>query len=284
MTTPSQRPYPNVDPRSPALGTSTSVTTNPRTVAGQAPRPCPVHDVPASHLRENHAIKLLQITGLGHPASRDQAVSLPATRLLRDRTPRDVLQPAVAPNSPRGIASGKRTSPSPTRTVAPPSEGRAVEEGCRRPVGTRRGHHLQEGARRWRAGGQLVAWAEPFHAWTWAIESAGGLGYLLAQQLVAAGETVVDVPATLGHLCGCGCSPQAGRTRTTPTTRSRSRSLPFAPEGCADSTRSATAKRAASPGQAQHRHRQPPDSTRVPHARTAGRARRGRDRQEHQRF
>ena len=32
---------------------------------------------------------------------------------------------------------------------------------------------------------------------TWAIESAGGLGYLLAQQLVAAGEHVVDVPATL---------------------------------------------------------------------------------------
>ena len=32
---------------------------------------------------------------------------------------------------------------------------------------------------------------------TWAVESAGGLGYLLSQQLVAAGETVLDVPATL---------------------------------------------------------------------------------------
>jgi transposase len=31
----------------------------------------------------------------------------------------------------------------------------------------------------------------------WAIESAGGLGYLLAQQLLEAGETVVDIPATL---------------------------------------------------------------------------------------
>ena len=31
----------------------------------------------------------------------------------------------------------------------------------------------------------------------WAVESAGGLGYLLAQQLLAAGETVVDIPATL---------------------------------------------------------------------------------------
>ena len=33
---------------------------------------------------------------------------------------------------------------------------------------------------------QLLAWAEPFGAHTWAIESAGGLGYLLAQQLVGA--------------------------------------------------------------------------------------------------
>lgn len=44
---------------------------------------------------------------------------------------------------------------------------------------------------------QLLAWAEPLGARTWAIESAGGLGYLLAQQLVDAGETVLDVPATL---------------------------------------------------------------------------------------
>jgi transposase len=44
---------------------------------------------------------------------------------------------------------------------------------------------------------QLVNWAAPFDTRTWAIESAGGLGYLLAQQLVAAGEQVLDVPATL---------------------------------------------------------------------------------------
>ncbi len=31
----------------------------------------------------------------------------------------------------------------------------------------------------------------------WAIEGAGGLGRLLAQQLVAAGEAVVDVPSAL---------------------------------------------------------------------------------------
>ncbi len=44
---------------------------------------------------------------------------------------------------------------------------------------------------------QLVSWAEPFEKRTRAIESAGGLGYLLAQQLVARGEAVLDVPATL---------------------------------------------------------------------------------------
>lgn len=44
---------------------------------------------------------------------------------------------------------------------------------------------------------QLQRWASPFGERVWAIESAGGLGYLLAQQLVGAGENVVDVPATL---------------------------------------------------------------------------------------
>ena len=44
---------------------------------------------------------------------------------------------------------------------------------------------------------QLLCWAEPFEKRTWAIESVGGMGYLLAQQLVAHGESVVDVPATL---------------------------------------------------------------------------------------
>jgi transposase len=44
---------------------------------------------------------------------------------------------------------------------------------------------------------QLLEWAARFEERTWAIESAGGLGYLLAQQLVGSGERVVDVPATL---------------------------------------------------------------------------------------
>ena len=50
------------------------------------------------------------------------------------------------------------------------------------------------------SGGQiheLLGWAAEFDDRTWAVEGAGGVGYLLAQQLVAAGERVVDVPATL---------------------------------------------------------------------------------------
>jgi hypothetical protein len=54
-----------------------------------------------------------------------------------------------------------------------------------------------------------LRWAQPYEHRVWAIESAGGLGYLLAQQLVAAGECVVDVPATLSSrvwLLGSGLS------------------------------------------------------------------------------
>jgi transposase len=41
---------------------------------------------------------------------------------------------------------------------------------------------------------RLRDWADRFEERTWAVESAHGLGYLLAQQLVAAGEDVIDVP------------------------------------------------------------------------------------------
>jgi hypothetical protein len=44
---------------------------------------------------------------------------------------------------------------------------------------------------------RLLEFAAAFTPRTWAIESASGLGALLAQQLVAAGETVLDVPPTL---------------------------------------------------------------------------------------
>ncbi len=46
--------------------------------------------------------------------------------------------------------------------------------------------------------GRLVAWAAGWPERTWAIEGAGGLGRLLARQLVAAGERVLDVQPKLG--------------------------------------------------------------------------------------
>src|SRR6266550_9009299 len=46
--------------------------------------------------------------------------------------------------------------------------------------------------------GRLVAQAASWPERTWAVEGAGGLGYLLAQQLVAAGELVLDVQPKLG--------------------------------------------------------------------------------------
>jgi len=45
---------------------------------------------------------------------------------------------------------------------------------------------------------QLLAWAAAWPQRTWAIEGAGGLGHLLAQQMLAAGERVLDVPPKLG--------------------------------------------------------------------------------------
>jgi len=61
---------------------------------------------------------------------------------------------------------------------------------------------------------RLLEWASSFEARCWAIESASGLGALLAQQLVDAGEQVVDVPATLSarvRLLGTGQSNKNDR-------------------------------------------------------------------------
>jgi transposase len=44
---------------------------------------------------------------------------------------------------------------------------------------------------------RLLEWAAPFSPRTWAIEGATGMGALLAQQLVAAGEHVVYLPPKL---------------------------------------------------------------------------------------
>ena len=45
---------------------------------------------------------------------------------------------------------------------------------------------------------RLLAWAVAWPERTWAVEGARGMGYLLAQQLVAAGERVLDVQPKLG--------------------------------------------------------------------------------------
>jgi transposase len=45
---------------------------------------------------------------------------------------------------------------------------------------------------------RLPAWAASWPQRTWAVEGAAGLGHLLAQQLVAAGERVLDVQPKLG--------------------------------------------------------------------------------------
>ena len=74
---------------------------------------------------------------------------------------------------------------------------------------------------------RLLEWAMPFAPRTWAVEGAARMGALLAQQLVAAGEHVVDVPAKLS--AGCACSSVDRSTRPTPTTPVRRRSWRGAP-------------------------------------------------------
>src|SRR5439155_18019338 len=44
---------------------------------------------------------------------------------------------------------------------------------------------------------RILRWAERWPERIWAVEGATGLGHFLAQQLVARGETVLDVPASL---------------------------------------------------------------------------------------
>jgi len=90
---------------------------------------------------------------------------------------------------------------------------------------------------------QLLSWAAPFRKRTWAIESAGGLGYLLAQQLVDAGEHVLDVPATLAsrvRVLGTGKSdkndPNDARSVAIAALRSpglRCVQMPITPRCCA---------------------------------------------------
>jgi transposase len=45
--------------------------------------------------------------------------------------------------------------------------------------------------------GRLLGWAQAWPERTWAVEGAGGVGHLLAQQLLSAGERVLDVQPKL---------------------------------------------------------------------------------------
>jgi len=77
--------------------------------------------------------------------------------------------------------------------------------------------------RAWAAqAGTLIWWAAAWPERTWAVEGAAGLGRLLARQLAAAGERVLDVQPRLASRVRL---LQAGtRTRTTRTMPCRWRS------------------------------------------------------------
>jgi len=69
---------------------------------------------------------------------------------------------------------------------------------------------------------RLRAWSADWPQRVWAIEGAGGLGRLLAQQLLGAGETVVDVPSALAARTGV---LQSGHGRKTDGIDARSVAL-----------------------------------------------------------
>ena len=128
---------------------------------------------------------------------------------------------------------------------------------------------------------QLLRWAEALGARTWAVESAGGLGYLLSQQLVAAGETVLDVPSTLAariRVLG------SGRSDKNDPNDALCRDRSAADAGAAGGRRRRALPGAASAGEAQHRHREPSHPGRVPPPQPADGAHPGRNRQGTQRF
>jgi len=60
---------------------------------------------------------------------------------------------------------------------------------------------------------QLLGWAAAWPERTRAVEGAAGMGHLLAQELLSAGERVLDVQTELGALPGCWLP--GIRTRTT---------------------------------------------------------------------
>ena len=80
---------------------------------------------------------------------------------------------------------------------------------------------------------RLLAWAAAWPERTWAVEGAGGLGHLLAQQLLAAGERVLDVQPKLGarvRLLAAGDDEQE-RPERRPVGRGRGAALAGVPGG-----------------------------------------------------
>src|SRR5436305_4186947 len=69
---------------------------------------------------------------------------------------------------------------------------------------------------------RLLAWAQAWPERAWAVEGAGGLGHLLAQQLLSAGERCWTCRPSWPP--GCGCWRPGTSTRTIPTMPARSRS------------------------------------------------------------
>jgi hypothetical protein len=83
---------------------------------------------------------------------------------------------------------------------------------------------------------RLLQFAAPYEPRVWAVEGARGLGALVAQQLVAAGETVLDVPAKLSarvrwldNECADKTDTHDARSAAIVGMRNR-RLLPVAPE------------------------------------------------------
>jgi hypothetical protein len=83
------------------------------------------------------------------------------------------------------------------------------------------------------AGQQLLAWAATWPQRRWAVEGASGLGRPIAQLLIAAGEPVVDVPATSPP--PPACSPPAAPARPTWLMPARSPRPPSTTGSCAQS-------------------------------------------------
>jgi transposase len=77
------------------------------------------------------------------------------------------------------------------------------------------GAEIQLASLRVRAGAaqaaRLVEWAAAWPERTWAVEGAGWLGHLLARQLLAAGEHVLDIQPRLGSRVRLLSSGKSGK-------------------------------------------------------------------------